>query len=367
MRKAARGIYRRKGADEWAFDFILRGHRFCGSTGCTTRRDAEKWIAAYRARKQAEIDQLAGNAPMTFGAASTRWWNEKGQWRKDARSLEPAMAWLQEKIGLRTALASIDDNTVARLVSLRRGEGVSASTVNRSMTEPLRAILTRATLWGQPVKPIQWKEHKLKEPTWIIREATAEDEARAFAALPADLRPVTRFLLIMGWRRAEACGLKWADVDLGEGFATMHGKGGVVLRRPLPPAAMAVLSAERGKHPEYVFTYQAKRADPGKGIARGDTLPIPPGSLSTAWVRMRDREGLAGLRLHDLRHTTASRIMRRTGNLMAASKALGHARVATTQRYAHMGPDELRAALDAAAPASPVDFPAASVETKRKA
>ena len=48
------------------------------------------------------------------------------------------------------------------------------------------------------------------------------------AALRPDLRPVARFLLIMGWRAAEACCLKWADVDMDEGFATWRGKGGAV-------------------------------------------------------------------------------------------------------------------------------------------
>lgn len=367
MRKT-RGIYRRQGAEEWSFDFVFRGNRFCGSTGCTDRREAERWIASFRTRKQAEIDQLDGKAPMTFGAASSRWWTEKGQWRKDKASLESALAWLQANVGMNKPIASIDDNEVARLVTLRRADGVSPSTVNRSMTEPLRAILTRARLWGQPIKTIEWKEHKLKEPEGIIREATADDEARAFAALRPDLRPVARFLLIMGWRAAEACGLRWADVDMDEGFATWRGKGGAVRRRPLPPAAMAVLSAERGKHPEFVFTYRAARADKARKIARGDVLPIEPVSLSTAWVRMRDKEGLIGLRLHDLRHTAASRIMRRTGSLMAASQALGHARVATTQRYAHMSSEDLRAALDAAAPvASPVEIPAGDLAAKRNA
>lgn len=62
MRKDTRGIYRRKGAEAWAYDIVLRGHRFCGSTGCATRREAERWIADFRAKKQAEIDQLDGHA-----------------------------------------------------------------------------------------------------------------------------------------------------------------------------------------------------------------------------------------------------------------------------------------------------------------
>lgn len=66
----------------------------------------------------------------------------------------------------------------------------------------------------------------------------------------------------------------------------------------------------------------------------------------------------ADLRLHDLRHTTASRVTRITGNLLAASKALGHKRITTTQRYAHLSAEDVRAALDAAAPiAVPVETP----------
>ena len=46
---------------------------------------------------------------MTFGAAATRWWNERGQHRKDARDIERCLAWLQGEIGARTAVAAIDD------------------------------------------------------------------------------------------------------------------------------------------------------------------------------------------------------------------------------------------------------------------
>ncbi|MBN8968984.1 MAG: site-specific integrase [Rhizobiales bacterium] len=289
---------------------------------------------------------------MTFGAASTRWWSERGQHRKDKACLEGYLALLQSRIGMRTMISSIDDNTVSKLVALRRADGVASSTVNRSMTEPLRAILTRAKLWKQVVQEIDWSQHKLKEPEGIVREATAGEERTAFAKLRPDLHPVVKFLLLVGWRRAEACALKWADINFETGFATVVGKGGIVHRRPLPAAAIAVLRGEQGKHPEFVFTYLVRHPNGGR---RGDRKPIRPGTLSTAWVRMRDGAGLT-LRLHDLRHTTATRVLRATGNLMAASKALGHSKISTTQRYAHMLAEDVRAALDAAAPVvAPVD------------
>ena len=111
----------------------------------------------FRTNKAAAIKELSGHAPMTFGAASTRWWNERGQYRKDKASLEGYLALLQARIGMKRMLATIDDNTVSKLVAMRRADGVSPSTVNRSMTEPLRAIMLRARLWKQPVQEIDWK------------------------------------------------------------------------------------------------------------------------------------------------------------------------------------------------------------------
>lgn len=358
MRNKVRGIYRRKGDDEWSYDIVILGNRFCGSTGCTEKREAERWITKFRSERRSAIEQLSGNEPMTFGAASTRWWSERGQHRKDAASLEGYLALLQGRIGMKTMVASIDDNTVAKLVALRRADGVSPSTVNRSMTEPLRAIMTRARLWKQSVQAIDWAAHKLKEPEGIVREASASEEAKAFSALRADLHAITRFLLVTGWRRAEACRLKWADVNFETGFASVVGKGGIVHRRPLPAVAIAILRGEEGRHDEFVFTYRVKHPNGGD---RGSCQPILPGTLSTAWCRMRDAVGLTGLRLHDLRHTTATRVLRKTGNLVAVQKALGHSRISTTQRYAHMLAEDVRAALDAAAPVA-VEIPAESPE-----
>lgn len=347
MRDKVRGIYRRKGDDEWSYDVVILGNRFCGSTGCKEKRQAERWITKFRIEKRAAIKQLSGNEPMTFGAASTRWWNERGQYRKDARFSDAYLALLQTRIGMRTMVSRIDDNTVTKLVALRQADGVSASTVNRSCTELLRAILTRAKLWNQLIQPIDWKKHKQREPDEIVRELTPAEVEKAFAAIREDLRPIAKFLLTTGWRRAEACDLKWRDVSFDTGFATVVGKGDKVHRRPLPAAAIAIIRGEEGNHAQFVFTHIVKHPRAGK---KGTREPIRPGMLTLYWTRMRDAVGLQGVRLHDLRHTTATRVLRATGNLVAVQKALGHSRISTTQRYAQMLAEDVRAALDAAAP-----------------
>ena len=54
------------------------------------------------------------------------------------------------------------------------------------------------------------------------------------------------------------------------------------------------------------------------------------------------------LRFHDIRHSHASWMLAATGDLLLVSKRLGHANVATTQRYAHLLPGRMERAIEGA-------------------
>src|SRR5262249_3351673 len=71
--------------------------------------------------------------------------------------------------------------------------------------------------------------------------------------------------------------------------------------------------------------------------------------LAKFWVRIRKRAKLADVRLHDLRHSFASIAVAGGDSLYLLGKDLGHAQASTTQRYAHLGDDPLRAVADRAA------------------
>ena len=62
---------------------------------------------------------------------------------------------------------------------------------------------------------------------------------------------------------------------------------------------------------------------------------------------MTRRAGLAGLRLHDLRHAFASVGVGASLGLPIVGKLLGHKSTETTQRYAHLDADPLRRASNA--------------------
>jgi integrase len=68
------------------------------------------------------------------------------------------------------------------------------------------------------------------------------------------------------------------------------------------------------------------------------------------WLKAKKTMGLEkdkNFVLHILRHTTATRMLDTTGNIAVVQKMLGHAKITTTMRYAHIADDKLLEAVQA--------------------
>ena len=72
-------------------------------------------------------------------------------------------------------------------------------------------------------------------------------------------------------------------------------------------------------------------------------------NLQKPWDRIRQAAGLEGVRLHDLRHSFASGAVASGLSLPIIGKLLGHTKAVTTERYAHLAADPIRAANEAIA------------------
>ncbi len=64
--------------------------------------------------------------------------------------------------------------------------------------------------------------------------------------------------------------------------------------------------------------------------------------LQKPWRRIRERAGLEDVRIHDLRHSFASRALALGESLTMIGKLLGHTQVQTTARYAHLARDSIQ-------------------------
>jgi integrase len=144
-----------------------------------------------------------------------------------------------------------------------------------------------------------------------------------------------RLLILTGARLREILKLEWAHVDLERGMLLLPdsktGAKSIILNAP----ALAVLAGL-----ERVGAYVIA------GLSAGADDEKPRADLNKPWRSIAKRSGLAGLRIHDLRHTHASFGAGAGLGLPIIGKLLGHTRASTTQRYAHLDADPLRRASE---------------------
>ncbi|MDR3463287.1 MAG: site-specific integrase [Beijerinckiaceae bacterium] len=350
-------VYRPKGSETYVYDFQRDGRRFSSSTGCKSRREAELVERAAKdgVRKEAEAAKQRTNQPMTLDLACARYWIEAGQYAKNTKQVEWSSNYVLKHLGEDTRICDLTQDMIAGLVAKRRSDRVdnimirraaktatkrvSNATVNRSVIEPLRRILRRAAeSWGQSVPPIKWRELKLKEPKERVRYMSEAEEAAIFAVLSPTYHAIVRFALVGGCRANECCGLKWTDIDWGGRRVSIRGKGGKVSPIPLSAEMREFLWPLRGDHHIETAVFRNEAG-----------APVTYRAFFAAFARACQRAGVTNLRLHDLRHTAATRILRDTGNLKIAQKLLRHEDITTTGKYAHVLDDDVRDAMDALA------------------
>ena len=155
------------------------------------------------------------------------------------------------------------------------------------------------------------------------RELCALDAA---GGMPARSAAALRLLMLTGCRLMEVVTLRWDDVDRGAGELRLRDSKTGARMVPLTPTAAAVL-ARVPRVPGSPWVFPGERPDRHMG---------PP---ARHWRRARGRAGLGDVRIHDLRHSFASRALALGESLATIGRLLGHADIGSTARYAHLARD----------------------------
>jgi len=148
------------------------------------------------------------------------------------------------------------------------------------------------------------------------------------------------FLLSTGARRSEGLKAEWKQIDLDKRtwrIPSTNSKSKKPKTLPLNDSAMWVLEQLGSKDVSpYVFPSPAS----GK----------PFTEITRVWYRLRKKAGLPqSTRIHDLRHTFASRLVSSGRSLFDVQKLLGHADPRMSMRYAHLSMEAMQEASNAAA------------------
>lgn len=186
-----------------------------------------------------------------------------------------------------------------------------------------------------------------------------ETELRDFLSFVGDLghRLFAAFYLlaVTGMRRGEALGLRWTDVDLDKAELTVsqaliqvnqetsfqdpkNGRSRVV---SLDAETVAVLRAWNKAQKEERLALGPGYVDSGLVFTKLDGSELLPSSFSQSFDRIVARTSLPRIRLHDLRHTHATLLLRAGVPVKVVSERLGHATAGFTLTvYSHVMPGQ---------------------------
>ncbi|MDP6495788.1 MAG: site-specific integrase, partial [Dehalococcoidia bacterium] len=167
--------------------------------------------------------------------------------------------------------------------------------------------------------------------------------------------PMWHLDVFTGVRRSELLGLRWKDIDLDMAALSVvqviHRlrDGRIIFQEPktqkgrrqvaLGPSAVLGLRAHRDCQQALRAALGAPLGDEDLVFSKPDGSPFLPDTVTHAFRRIADRVGLKGVRLHDLRHTHASLMLRQGVHPKIVQERLGHSTIAVTlDTYSHVTP-----------------------------
>ncbi|MFI6899106.1 tyrosine-type recombinase/integrase [Streptomyces sp. NPDC050256] len=196
-------------------------------------------------------------------------------------------------------------------------------------------------------------------------EPLTADEARKFlaAANGHRLQPLFELALHTGLRKGELLGLRWEDIDLAGGTASIRrtlqrtNSGGLTAlptktksserRIALPTPCLRSLEQHRDRQRKEREAAGTDWKDSGYIFTCLDGAPIEGSTLTRHFNTLLRQARLRRIRFHDLRHSAATLLLEQGVELVVIKELLGHAHIGVTATvYAHVRLRLQRDAID---------------------
>jgi integrase len=353
------GTIKKRGEYYW-IQYYRRGKRYRESSRSAMHADAVNLL-------HQRLDEIKARGrrnhlqPTSFGdLVDLLCSNYEQKQRKSLKRALQCVVHLREKFG-RDPVEEITYDHMSEYVSERLAGTIGGRPAARSTVRQELAILGRMFTLAVMAKRLHSRPSVPTVEFDNVRTGFFEDAEidRVIELLPAYLQPLVRFLAVSGWRRSEATGLKWADVDWNEGTVRLAGartKNGQprVLPFSASPTLVGVLRAQKE-------AAQALRLTVGQIVSHvfhRDGKPVA--DFRHAWTRACREAGLPGRLVHDLRRSAVRRFEQRGIPRSVAMQITGHLTESIYKRYA------VTSTADVAAALAKVDSGAVSAEIGTK-
>jgi integrase len=342
-----RGVYQaivEKGRDE-------HGKRRQVFRDAKTKREARQILQ--KLLRELDDGTFVEPSTLTVREHLEAWLEDVARHRLSARSLDRSRSIVKCHLvpalgGIK--LASLRPDQVQACYSHLIDEGLSAATIQK-----IHAVLHSSLRHAARMRLISRNAaDDLALPKIRRAEITAlsdEQVGRLLAA--AEGTPVAvplLSLLTLGVRRGEALAFTWPNVDLERGQVTIcrtleESSGGLAFKEPKSARgarAIAVpqITVEALREHRRAQLEMRLRVGPGFNAGelvfpRADGEPWRPSNFARACQRVFAKAGLT-CRLHDLRHTHATMLLRQGVHPKVVQERLGHANVSITlDIYSH--------------------------------
>lgn len=342
-------VYKRGGT--WWYSFIFAGKRIQESAKTSRKTIA---VEAERNRRLELEKTLAGipvesrqNRILSVADVVAPYLEHypSNHRKKSVLSAGGRLAHVVRLVGT-TLLPDLNQDRIREYIKTRLSDGVCGRTINLELGELSRAI-------GQPWSVLWPRVRKLEERHEVGVALSHEEERRLLDAI-SELRsplvgPFVRVALLTGMRAGEITSLTWGQVDLQSRVVTV-GKAktasGTGRQIPMNEELFYVLVAHAdwfttrfsGPKPEYfLFPF-------GKPMPHDPKRPIT--DISSAWNALRKRANV-NCRLHDLRHTAATKMAEAGVPESTMLALMGHMSRAMLERYSHIRMTAKRQAVEA--------------------
>ena len=234
----------------------------------------------------------------------------------------------------------------------RRNDGAGARTLGRGLAG-VRSLLRFLEKRGLASAAGASAMRAPKQPKSLPKPLTAADAKRVVAMgeqlneepwIAARNAAVLTLLYGSGLRISEALGLVAGEITGGESVLRVKGKGGKTRLVPLLPVAVAAVAEYRRLYPHDL--------DPQSLLFRGAKGgPLQPAIIQREMQKMRSALNLPDTATpHALRHSFATHLLGRGGDLRTIQELLGHASLSTTQVYTGVDTKRLLDIYDRAHP-----------------
>lgn len=246
-------------------------------------------------------------------------------------------------------VCDLDQDRIREYIQARLAEDIGGRTINMELGELSRALELK---WS-----VAWPKVRKLEENHDVGRALSPDEERALlnAAASDDcpnrnpmLYPFLKIALTTGMRSGEIAGLKWEQIDFSADVITVGHKAktraGSGRQIPMNPDVRAALEFHAAWYASpkrfgelrpdwYVFPGRVGR--PRFGEKRPLDPTRPTSTIKSAWEALRDTAGVQ-CRLHDLRHTAATKMAEAGVPESTMLAIMGHMSRAMLERYSHV-------------------------------